>query len=220
MWPLVKEGLRHYRKVLFIAWAIGVAIFAASGVLIVLLGALKTRQEVIVYTVSLPVTFLIASAIACFIAMGTEMSERRLRLHLALPVSVRAVSAARGLLPAAIMLIGLAVAHAVFASARMIPMVTRPGISHLALTVTAGLLLFAVEMVPAVAELVGLAREGRRWEALRFGLMLWVPVGVFVLLQAPLTHSGVVRVGGLFVLSGLVMVLTVERFVRRTQFTH
>ncbi len=119
MWPLVREGVRFYRAVLLITWTSCVAGVAAVFAVLALLGVIDSRHGLLWGATVLPVYLLVASSVAGWIALGGEMSEHRLRLHLLLPLSAREGALAQILLPATLLSLGLPLAHAVAVVVRL-----------------------------------------------------------------------------------------------------
>jgi hypothetical protein len=218
MWRIVREGLRFYGRVLVTAWTgttIGlVAVFAILAVL----GVIGGRAALLWVAVSWPVSILIASAVAGWIAIGTELTEHRVRMHLVLPVSIGHVALAQFLLPAALLLLGLAVAHAATTAVQAIYSAPTPWLGHVKLDLIAAHLLFLLQLTFAVRE-VTLLRETGWWKSALGSLALlilcapvwmWVgwPIGNLTLRTAAITALGI-----------LLMAFTVSLFRRRTQFT-
>jgi uncharacterized membrane protein len=219
MWRLVREGLRFYRPVLLASWVFGVGIFVLVLVIIAVVGSAHDLNEVAKAGVQLPLAILIASMIAGFIATGTERSENRVRLHLMLPLPIGQVAVARVLLPAALMLSGLVVAHVLFAV--LLTLEGSPALSprHLTVDYIAAQLLFFLQLPPVIREIIEFRRR-TSWTAalgpkglviLVIALMAVAPFGPW--------ESVALRAAASAALAVLLMAFTVALFVRRNSFT-
>ncbi len=183
MLRLLSEGLRCYRTVLLGAWAwttIGlVAVFAA----LVLVGVVGGRAALAMVAVPWPISILVASAVAGWIAAGTELGEHRVRMHAALPVSVDQLALSELLLPAVMLLSGLALAHAGNAAVHALWTTPTPWLGHATVNFVGAHLLLLLQLTYAIRE-VALLREGARWKRAAGVLVLlllcapaWVWIG-------------------------------------------
>ena len=163
MLRLLREGLRCYRSVLLGAWAwttIGlVPVFAA----LVLAGVVSGHAALTMVAVPWPVSILVASAVAGWIAAGTELTEHRVRMHVVLPVSVDRLALSQLLLPTVMLLFGLALAHAGNAAVHAIWISPTPWLGHAMLNFLGAHLLVLFQLTYAIREVV-LLREGARWK--------------------------------------------------------
>ncbi len=218
MWRLVREGLRLYRPVLLGAWLYGilgvVAVFAA----LALVRAIGVHAALVWVTVPWPVTLLIASSVAGWIALGSDMGEHRVRLQMSLPVPIVEVALARLLLPIALLVLGLPLAQAVGAIATAVYGSQTPWLGHARLLLLAVHLVFLQQLAFGIREVVGLRDRGR-W--------MWVPgVLVLFLLCAPAwgwivfpDGGPAVRIAVMLGLTAVLMAFTIALFCRRRRFT-
>jgi hypothetical protein len=222
MWRLVKEELRCYGTTLLIAWGFGIGIFALVVAIIALVGSTKDLRELPGLVTQAPISILVASLIAGFIATGTERSENRVRLLLLLPVPVVEVALARVLVPTVLMLLGTIAAHAV--SALALALRGAPLSLGRQLTVDfMGLqLLFWIQFALAVREVIELHRRVRwhtaLWADALVGLLVALAVATSIaahILPTPVA----VRVAAIAAIDAATMVLAMALFVRRVQFT-
>jgi hypothetical protein len=218
MWRLVREGVRCYRSILLVSWAFGAAIFVLVLLLLAIFGSAQERGALLKVAVQVPLPILLASAIACFIALGTERSENRVRLHSALPVSVRQVAHARVLLPTALIFLGLVLAHALFAI--MLVAEGSPALSprHLNVDFIAVQLLFWVQAALAVREIIELRHRTSFGGALPSKALLVIAVALVAAVQLGPIESMGIRVALTVALDAAVMAFTVAHFERRTSF--
>jgi hypothetical protein len=219
MWRLVREGFRFYRSALLISWAFGIGIFVLIIILLAIFGSARERNELLKVAVQVPIPILIASLITGFIATGTERGESRVRVHMMLPVPVRQVSVARVLLPSGLLLIGLVMAHALFAV--MLALEGSPALSprHLTVDFVAMQLLFWLQAALAIREIIELRHRVSWTGALGPTALLAVAGALVVALQvAPIESMGL-RVALTAALDVAVGVFTVALFQRRTNFT-
>jgi hypothetical protein len=218
MWRLVREGFRFYRPVLLISCAFGAATFVLILVLLAILGSAQERGALPKVAVQVPLPILLASAIACFIALSTERSENRVRLHSTLPVSVRQVALARVLLPTALLLLGLVLAHVLFAI--MLAIEGSPPFSprHFTVDFIAVQLLFWVQVALAVREIIELRHRVSWSGALGSKVLLVVAVAVVALVQLGPIGSMGVKAALTAALDAAVMAFTIVQFERRTSF--
>jgi hypothetical protein len=219
MWRLVREGVRFYRSVLLISWAFAIGIFVLINVLLAIFGSVQERSGLLKVAVQVPLPILIASVIACFIMTGTERGENRVRMQMMLPVPLRQVAVARVLLPTALMLMGLVLAHALFAV--MLAVEGSPLLSPRRLTVDfiAVQLLFWVQVALAVREVIELRHRASWSGALSAKVALVIAVALVALVQLGPIESTGVRVALTVALDAAVMAFTVALFQRRTNFT-
>lgn len=164
MWALVKVGLRTYRPVLVAAWAVCTLGIASVFAILALLGAMSPGRAIHWSASAWPLYMLLASAVPGWIAMGNEMTERRLRLHLLLPLSLREVALARLLLPVAMLAIGFPLAHAVLALSRLAEGAPLAALRHGHLDLVAAHLLFLHQISFTIKE-VAVMRETHRGRA-------------------------------------------------------
>lgn len=218
MWRLVKEGVRFYRSILLVSWAFGAAIFVLILILVVDFGSEVERSLLLKVAVQVPLPILIASTVACFIALGTERSENRVRLHSALPVSVRQVALARVLLPAALMLLGLVLAHALFAAMLVVDGSQPLSARHFTVDFIAVQLLFWVQGALAVREVIELRQHVRWAGALWAKAFLVVCAALVLLAQVGPVQGMAARLALTAAVDAGVMAFTVFRFERRTSF--
>ena len=219
MWRLVREGVRFYRPVLLISWAFGAGIFVAVLAIIAVVGSAQDRNELLKVGVQIPLPILIASVVAGFIAIGTERSENRARMHLMLPVPIGQVAVARVLLPTALLLVGLAVSHVLFAV--LLALQGEPALSprHGNVDFIAVQLLFWVQVPLAIREIIELRHRVRWRGALPPKALLVTAVALMASIQLGSWDSVPIRAAGAAALVVLIMAFTVVLFVRRTQFT-
>ena len=217
MWRLVREGLRFYRPVLLISWAIGIGIFVLVVALLAAVGGAGDRAELPKIATQLPFAILIASMIAGFIAIGTERSESRVRMQALLPLRVGQVAAARVVLPAALVAAGLIVSQLAFAALAALSDPSRFWARHLALDFVALVLLFWVEFALAIREILELRRRAGWGAALAPKVLLAVLAVLMIPLQLVVIGPSA-RVAAAAALDAAVMALTATLFVRRTTF--
>jgi hypothetical protein len=219
MWRLLREGLRFYRPTLLISWGFGAGIFFLVLVVVALVGSVADLNEMARARTHLLLAILVASMIAGFIATGTERSENRVRMHMMLPVPLRQVAVARVLLPAAFMLLGLAVSHVLFGL--LLAIEGSPVLSprHGKVVFLGLQLLFWNQLGLAVRELIEL-RHRLSWRAaLGPKALLAITVALMVLVQLGSWEGVALRAAGVAALTFLVMTLTVVLFCRRALFT-
>ena len=218
MWRLVKEGVRFYRSVLLISWAWGAGIFVLILILLAVFGSAQERSTLLKVAVQIPLPILIASIVATFIVIGTERSESRVRMHLMLPVPVRQVAIARVLLPTALLLVGLVLAHALFAI--MLAVEGSPALSprHLTVDFIAVQLLLWVQGALAFREIIELRHRVNWAGALGPKAVLTVAVALVIVIQVAI-ESIALRVAATAALDIAVGAFAVMLFQRRTSFT-
>jgi len=219
MWRLVREGLRFYRSTLLISWAVGAAIFILVLALLAVFGSVQERSGLPKMAVQIPLPILIASMIAGFIAIGTERSENRVRMQVMLPLRVGEIAVARVLLPTALMLVGLALAHALFGVMLAVEGSAALSPRHLTVDFIGVQLLFWLQIALAVREVIEL-RHRRSWTgALGPKALLVTAVALMALIQLGPWDSLALRASGAAALTVLVMGFTVALFLRRSLFT-
>ena len=219
MWRLVREGLRFYRPTLLISWSFGAGIFFLVVVVVALVGSVADLNEMARARTHLLLAILVASMIAGFIATGTERSENRVRMHMMLPVPLRQVAVARVLLPAAFMLLGLAVSHVLFGL--LLAIEGSPALSprHFKVDFIGLQLLFWLQIALAVREVIEL-RHRMSWRgALVPKVLLVIAVALMALAQLGPWDTLAFRTAGATAGTVLVMALTVVMFCRRNLFT-
>jgi hypothetical protein len=219
MWRLVREGLRFYHPTLLISWVIGAAIVTLVLALLAVFGSVQERSGLVKIAVQIPLPILIASVIASFIAIGTERGESRVRMQVVLPLRVGEIALARVLLPTALMLFGLALAHALFGV--MLAVEGSPALSprHFTVDFIGVQLLFWLQIALAVREVIDL-RHRRSWTgALGPKALLVTAVALMALIHLGPWDSLALRASGAAVLTVLVMGFTVALFFRRSLFT-
>jgi len=219
MWRLLSEEFRLYRPVLLISWAVGIAIFGLILSLVALLGDANDRTHMGTLAAQLPLVLLVASMVAGFIVTGTDRSESRVRLLMTLPVSLRQVGGARILLPVAMLLLGLLVAHAGFAL--LLAFQGQPFAleRHLNVDFMGLQMLLWVLVALVVREVIELHRA-RGWRAALGSAALLIATIVFVgwLLVGPI-ESLATRTAVVGALDAGVGVGTLAMFCRRADFT-
>jgi hypothetical protein len=219
MWRLVREGLRVYAPVLVMSWGYGLGILLLVTTIVSIVGSVKDIAEIGRFAQHAPVAILIASMVAAFIVTGTERGESRVRMYVMLPLPIGQVARARVVLPALMILLGLAVSHVVFGALlafRGTPFAWR---RHFTVDVLALLLFFWPQFALAVREVIEL-RGRTSWRgALGAKSLLAVAVALVVVLQLPQVAGAGVRAAALAALDLGLMAFSVSLFVRRTQFT-
>lgn len=215
MWPLLREGLLGYRRVLLgalVGTTIGVAgVFAVLAAV----GAMDARTAFRWAMVSWPADLLVASGVVGWIAIGTELTEQRLRLHLLLPFTIEHVALSRLLLPVGLLLAGLAVAHAgtLVASAVTTPPTTWRG--HAGLDLIAVYVLFMLQLTFAVQEVTALGQTSR-WKG-ALGILALVLLGTAVIAAGlPVVHV-LLRPAAVLAVAVLTAAMNVTLFCRRPQ---
>ncbi|HEY6322185.1 MAG TPA: hypothetical protein VJA16_11570 [Thermoanaerobaculia bacterium] len=164
MWRLVKEGLRIYRPVLLSAWTTGT--FGPLSVFVVLAHfgvKIDGWQALSWAAAALPAYLLGASAVAGWITIGTELGEHRVRLHALLPLSSGDLALAQLVLPSAMVLFGLPLAHAAAVLARAIHGAPAPWLGHTTLNLMAAHLLLLLQLTLAAKE-VTVLRDTVSWK--------------------------------------------------------
>jgi hypothetical protein len=219
MWRLVREGVRFYRSVLLISWAFAIGIFVLINVLLAIFGSVQERSGLLKVAVQVPLPILIASVIACFIMTGTERGENRVRMQMMLPVPLRQVAVARVLLPTALLLIGLVLAHVLFAVMLVIGGSPLLSPRHLNVDFNALQLLFWVQAALATREVIELRHRATWSGALGAKAALVIAVALVALVQLGPIESTGVKVALTAALDLAVMAFTVALFERRTNFT-
>jgi hypothetical protein len=219
MWRLIREGLRFYRPTLLASWGFGTGIFFLVLAVVALVGSVRDLHVMARTGTQLPLAVLIATMIAGFIATGTERSENRVRMHMMLPVPIGQVAVARVLLPAALMLLGLAVSHVVFGvllAAEGSPVLSPRHGNVIFLGIE---LLFWNQVALAIREVIEL-RHRTSWRgALAPKALLAIAAALMVVAQLGALGGVAFRAAGVAALTVLVMALTVVLFRRRALFT-
>lgn len=165
MWRLVRAGLRIYRPVLLQAgWGTPVGIVVTFTVLCFCHVA-NRRQAVEWAALALPVYLLLTSAVVGWIALGADLAEHRLRLHLLLPLPESEVAVAQCVLPLVPLLLGLVIAHTATAAAAAAYGGKALWVGHAVLDVIASHLFFLQQITLAVA--AAFMHRARRGETLR-----------------------------------------------------
>jgi hypothetical protein len=215
VWPLVRESLRPYRTALLSAWAICTIAIAAVFAVLAVVGVASTRQAILWAASALPLYMLLASAIPGWIALGTDMTEHRMRLHLLLPISLREVALARLLLPTALLLLGLPLAHLLLFGVRLVT--HNSWASHGLVDLVAAHLLLVQQACFAGKE-VTVLRE-RSWERMALG---WLAITVLAnvdistrMLPGPIAVQTVAVLG----LAVLTAAASTALFMRRHELT-
>lgn len=216
MWRLVKEGLRIYRPVVLNAWTIGTLAAVVAPAVLALCGVLSPRAAFSWRASAWPLYILVASAIAGWIILGTEMTEHRLRLHLLLPLPLRQIGLAQLLLPAAVMLLGLLVAHAVSVVGVAASGSTIRWERHAGIDLNAAHFLLFIQLTFAVKEIVS-ALESRLGKALAASLVPTLVLSAQLWIGLSL-GSALLELALVLALTGLLMAVTIGLFCRRSQF--
>lgn len=162
MWRLVREGLRVYRPILLSAWTTSTLGVAAVIAVLALVGVVDGRRALSFALFALPLYLLHASAVVGWIAIGTELSEHRLRLHALLPLPLARLALAQLLLPSTMLFLGLPLAHAATALAQAVYGARSPWLGHAALDLVAAHLLVLLQLTLAAKE-VTVLRETVWW---------------------------------------------------------
>jgi hypothetical protein len=219
MWRLVREGIRFYRNVLLISWGAGAGIYLLVLTIVAVVGSVKDLHELVKGGVQLPLAILIASMVAGLIVFGTERSESRVRMHMMLPLPIGQVAVARVLLPAALVFLGWAVSHVIFAV--MLALEGSPVLSprHANVDFIAVQLLFWIQMALAIREILELRQRARWSGALGAKALLATIVAVMIVVQLMPIGGAALRVALIVPLVVAVMAQTVVLFERRAAFT-
>ncbi|MBZ5590300.1 MAG: hypothetical protein LAO05_17250 [Acidobacteriia bacterium] len=219
MWRLLSEELRLYRFLLLISWALGAAIFGLILVMTALLGDAKDRAEIPTIAAQLPLALLVASMVAGFIVTGTERSESRVRMLVMLPMSIRQIAAARVLLPTAMSLLGLLVAHASFAALLALRGAPFPLERHLKVDFIGLQLLVWVLVALVVREIIELQKARGRGAALVSTALLLGAVALVAWLELGPIQSIALGVAAIVALDAALAVFAFAMFCHRTDFT-
>lgn len=189
MWPLVREELRILRPVILGAWAICTIGIAVVFAVLAFCGVVSWPQAVRFSAAAWPLYILLASAVPGWIAIGTARSERRLRLHLLLPIPLREIALARLLLPVVLITLTLPVAHAGLALVRLAEGAPFSGPRHVHLALLAAFFVFLHQISFSVTE-VYVLRETSRAKALLGSLgLLVVPSAAFAAGLPPRSYA-------------------------------
>lgn len=219
MWRLLRGGLCFYRSTLLTSWAVGAAIFILVLALLAVLGSVQERSGLLKMAVQIPLPILIASMIAGFIAVGTERSENRVRMQVMLPLRVGEIALARVLLPTALMIVGLALAHALFGVMLAVEGSAVLSARHFTVDFIGLQLLFWLQIALAVREVIELRHRTRWTGALGPKVLLVIAVALVALFQLGPIGSIGAKVGLIAALDAAVMGFTVVLFLRRSLFT-
>ncbi len=219
MWRLVREGLRAYTPTLLISWAFGAGVFVIVLTILAIVGSAHDRSALLGMAVQVPLPILIASMVAAFIVTGSERGESRVRLHVMLPVPLRQVAAARVVFPAVFMLLGLAVAHVLFAI--MLGIEGSPALSvrHLNVDFMGLQFLVWVQLALVIREVVELKKRGRRVSVAVAAPLVAAALTVVAWLLVGPAHSVSLGIAVVALLDLAMMGFSAALFVRRTQFT-
>jgi hypothetical protein len=209
-------SLAYHSKALLVAWGIALGV----GLLQILLSWVKTEPGEFdpERWLLLPLLGFAATAIASIVAFETEDRERRLLLHLPLPVTRTQVGLARVVFPAMIIVLGTA-ATALLSGAILVGIGTMPTAD------AARQLLFAttIEMffLQLLLTVLTLVRGGHRPRRLMGIVAMLMLLGVALVTSIELAQFGshlVVALGIAGLTLGL-MGLSVYLFQRRPSFT-
>jgi hypothetical protein len=219
MWRLVREGVRAYTPTLLSSWAFGTGVFILVLTILAVVGSAHDRSALLGMAVQIPLPILIASMVAAFIVTASERGEARVRLHVMLPVPLREVAAARVILPAVLMFLGLAVAHALFAV--MLGVEGSPVLSvrHLNVDFMGLQLLVWVQLALVIREVVELKKRGSRVSVVVAAPLIAAALAVVAWLLVGPAHSVTLGIAVVAVLDLALMGFSGALFVRRTQFT-
>jgi hypothetical protein len=219
MWRLVSRGLRFYTHTLLISWAAGAGIFLFVLAIIALVGSVRDLHDFFVSGVQLPLAILIASMVAGFIVLATERNENRLRTHMMLPVPTGDVAVARVVLPALLMVLGVALSHAMLAVALALegaPVLTTP---HLNVDFIGIQLLLWLQLALTVREIIELRRRLGWTKALPVKLLVALIVAAAAVVMLGPSGGAGLKISLMAALNVAVMLLTVALFQRRAAFT-
>lgn len=218
MWRLVREGLRVYRPVLLSAWTTSTLGVAAVIAVLALVGVVDGRRALSFAVFALPLYLLHASAVVGWIAIGTELSEHRLRLHALLPLPLARLALAQLLLPSTMLFLGLPLAHAATALAQAVYGARSPWLGHAALDLVAAHLLVLLQLTLAAKEVTVL----RETAGAVLAALGWFVVLALLAAEAWIGWPGgylVLRTAGVAALAVLAAAFTVTLFCRRGQIT-
>jgi hypothetical protein len=211
--------LRAYTPTLLISWAFGAGVFVLVLTILAIVGSAHDRSALLGMAVQVPLPILIASMVAAFIVTGSERGEARVRLHVMLPVPLRQVAAARVVLPAVFMVLGLAAAHVLFAV--MLGVEGSPVFSgrHLNVDFMGLQFLVWVQLALVIREVVELKRRGRRVSVAVAAPLIAAALTVVAWLLVGPAHSVALGIAVVAALDLAMMGFSAALFVRRTQFT-
>ena len=179
MWQLLRAELAYYRRVLLTAWSIALAVAVCLTLLVGVLGDKDEDESLLILLGFLPGLFLmVASMISAFIAVGGTSEEKRLYLHMMLPVPVRRVAATVVLLPEILVLIGIAVFEAWFVTAALIAGQPPTGSWWRPLQI-GSLLMIVVQFPTLFTSLDAAQRDRGRW--IPWLVMVAAIVGMFLI---------------------------------------
>lgn len=185
MWQLLRAELAYYRRVLLTAWSIALAVAVCLTLLVGVLGDKDEDESLLILLGFLPGLFImVASMVSAFIAVGGTSEEKRLYLHITLPVPIKRVAAATVLLPEILVLIGIIVFQAWFATAGLLT--GQPPTGSWWRPLQIGSLLMIVVQFPALfTSLDATQRDRGRW--IPWLVMVAVIAGMFLIqsMEAP-----------------------------------
>jgi hypothetical protein len=219
MWRLVREGVRFHGSVLLISWAFAPGIIVLITILLAIFGSAQERGQLLKVAVQIPLPILLASMIAGFIVIGTERGENRVRMQVMLPLRIGEIALARVLLPTVLMLIGLALAHTLFAV--MLAVEGSPPLSprHLTVDFIGVQFLLWLQLPQLIREIIELRRRTNWTAALAPTGVLLLAVALTVVVQLGPVESHALRAAAAAALAILLMALSATMFVRRNSFT-
>ncbi|MGE5236775.1 MAG: hypothetical protein ACM3O7_10535 [Acidobacteriota bacterium] len=219
MWRLVREELRFAWPIVLVSWAFGIGIFLLVIVLLKLVGSTADRAEVVKIARQMPIAILIASMVAGFIFTGTARSESRVRMFIMLPLAIRSVAAARVVVPAMLMLLGLALSHVVFTATLALGGDPLGSARQLNVDAMGLQMLFWLQFALIVREVIELDRSGRRGAAAVWTVAVMATVGVVVWFLIGALEGTATGVGAMAALDAALMAATAALFSRRRDFT-
>lgn len=216
MWRLVREGLRFYGPGMVGTWVLNAVGAIVVFAVLSLLGIVKLGQALSWVAQAAPMSLLGVAAIIGWAALGTDLAEHRLRLHLMLPLPIGQIALAHVLLPSVLLAGGLLVAHVAAALAPAALVAPAPWFSHATLDLTAAHLLLLLQLTLAIKEVIVLHESGLGRSALA-GLVLILVVAVQV--QTITAPGGVLGTVVVTALAALTAAFTMTLIFRRPQFT-
>jgi hypothetical protein len=218
MWRLVRGSLVCYRHVLLISWAIGTGIYLLVLAIIALAGSANDLHDMTSVGLQFPLAILIASMVAGFIVVGSELGEARVRLHLMLPVPLGEVAVARVVVPAIFVLLGVASSHLVFALLLFLAGSSPLSPRHLSVDLLGLNFLLWPQAVLAFREVIAMRwRAGWRRAITATALLLLVGAAMIAVQVVPGGDGR--RITLMAGLDAVVMGFTIVQFQRRTAFT-
>ncbi len=219
MWRLVREALRATGPVLLAAWTTGIGIVLLVLAIVSVVGSAKDRHDVAGLAQLAPLAILIASMVAGLIVTTAECSERRVRLHVMLPLPIRQVAVARVLLPALFMVAGAVAAHSLLALTLGLEGLPILSARHGDVDFVAAQLLFWGQFVLVTREITELRRRRGWTRTFVPNALLAVMAALTVVIQLVPWGGAALRAAESAALAALLMAFTVVQFARRTQFT-